>query len=238
MNIFDLYLDKIKELVKELNKEGLIELPESLDGINVDIPPANFKCDMSSNVAMVLSKSNKKSPLIIAEELIKFINNLQKIWKNVKERLIKEYAFLSKEASLCISPSDFGFHNSLYTQNNNLIFHDFEYFGWDDPVKLISDFSHNAAMNLTKEIEQLWFSEVSEIYGKHLLGRLSAAWPMYGLNWCLIILNEFKDELWNRRIIADDSKALLRDEYLSTQLAKSKNKLNALALIYKNKFFW
>ena len=78
MNIFDLYLDKIKELVKELNKEGLLELPESLDGINVDIPPANFKCDMSSNVAMVLSKSNKKSPLIIAEELIKFIKKRDK----------------------------------------------------------------------------------------------------------------------------------------------------------------
>ena len=78
MNIFDLYLDKIKELVKELNKEGLIELPESLDGINVDIPPANFKCDMSSNVAMVLSKSNKKSPLIIAEELIKLIKKRDK----------------------------------------------------------------------------------------------------------------------------------------------------------------
>ena len=78
MNIFDLYLDKIKELLKELNKEGLIELPESLDGINVDIPPANFKCDMSSNVAMVLSKSNKKSPLIIAEELIKFIKKRDK----------------------------------------------------------------------------------------------------------------------------------------------------------------
>ena len=78
MNIFDLYLDKIKELLKELNKEGLIELPESLDGINVDIPPVNFKCDMSSNVAMVLSKSNKKSPLIIAEELIKYIKKKDK----------------------------------------------------------------------------------------------------------------------------------------------------------------
>ena len=78
MNIFDVYLDKIKELVKELNKDGLIELPESLDGVNVDIPPANFKCDISLNVAMVLSKINKKSPLIIAEELIKFIKKRDK----------------------------------------------------------------------------------------------------------------------------------------------------------------
>jgi arginyl-tRNA synthetase len=78
MNIFDVYLDKIIKLVKELNKKGLIELPESFDGINTDIPPANFKCDISSNVAMVLSKSNKKSPLIVAEELIKFIKKKDK----------------------------------------------------------------------------------------------------------------------------------------------------------------
>ena len=78
MNIFDVYLDKIIKLVSELNKKGLIELPESFDGINTDIPPANFKCDISSNVAMVLSKSNKKSPLIVAEELIKFIKKKDK----------------------------------------------------------------------------------------------------------------------------------------------------------------
>jgi arginyl-tRNA synthetase len=73
MNIFDLYLDKIKELIIKLNKEGIINLPENLDGINVDIPPTNFKCDISTNVALVLSKINKKNPLIIAEELAKFI---------------------------------------------------------------------------------------------------------------------------------------------------------------------
>ena len=117
-------------------------------------------------------------------------------------------------------------------------FLDFEYFGWDDPVKLIADFSHHAAMNLSEEIEHLWFSGVSEIYGKHLLSRLSSAWPLYGLNWCLIILNEFKDEVWSRRCAADDSIENLRDELLSTQLAKSRNKLNSLAQSYKNKYYW
>jgi arginyl-tRNA synthetase len=73
MNIFDLYLDKIKNLVKKLNKDRLIDLPESLNGINVDIPPANFECDISTNVSMVLSKINKKSPLDLANQLIDFI---------------------------------------------------------------------------------------------------------------------------------------------------------------------
>ena len=139
---------------------------------------------------------------------------------------------------LILSPSDFGFHNSLRSQNGNLIFHDFEYFGWDDPVKLISDFSHHAAMDLSKELEQIWFLEVSEIYGKHLIERLSAAWPMYGLNWCLIMLNEFKDEVWSRRCAADKSKSDLREKHLKIQLDKSRNKLNELSKNYKNKFFW
>ncbi|MDB4845950.1 arginine--tRNA ligase [Candidatus Pelagibacter sp.] len=73
MNIFDLYLDKIKDLIKRLNKEGLIEIPESLNGINVDIPPANFDSDISSNVSMILSKINKRSPIDIANQLVEII---------------------------------------------------------------------------------------------------------------------------------------------------------------------
>ena len=76
MNIFDLYLDKIKILIKKLNKEGALELPESLNGINVDIPPANFDFDISTNVAMVLSKINKKSPMDIANQLIPLIEKI------------------------------------------------------------------------------------------------------------------------------------------------------------------
>ena len=75
MNIFDLYLDKIIILIKKLNKDGSLELPESLNGINVDIPPSNFDCDISTNVAMVLSKANKKSPIDIANILIELIKN-------------------------------------------------------------------------------------------------------------------------------------------------------------------
>jgi arginyl-tRNA synthetase len=73
MNIFDLYLDKIIILIKKLNKEGSLELPENLNGINVDIPPSNFDCDISTNIAMVISKANKKSPVDIANSLINLI---------------------------------------------------------------------------------------------------------------------------------------------------------------------
>ena len=75
MNIFDLYLDKIMILIKKLNKDGSLDLPKSLNGINVDIPPSNFNCDISTNVAMVLSKANKKTPFDIANILIDLMKN-------------------------------------------------------------------------------------------------------------------------------------------------------------------
>ena len=69
MNIFELYLDKIKLIISDLNKNGELLIPETFSGINAEIPPPNFDCDISTNVAMVLSKLNKKSPLELAEKI-------------------------------------------------------------------------------------------------------------------------------------------------------------------------
>ncbi|MDB3889364.1 arginine--tRNA ligase [Candidatus Pelagibacter sp.] len=69
MNIFEIYLDKIKSIIVDLNKKRELTIPESLNGINSEIPPAKFDSDISTNVAMVLSKLNKKSPLDLAEKI-------------------------------------------------------------------------------------------------------------------------------------------------------------------------
>ena len=73
MNIFAIYLDKIKKLIIKLNNENIIQIPDSLNGINVEIPPAKFDCDISTNVAMVLSKTNKRSPIDLANQLADLI---------------------------------------------------------------------------------------------------------------------------------------------------------------------
>ena len=73
MNIFAIYLDKIKKLIIKLNNENIIQIPDSLNGINVEIPPAKFDCDISTNVAMVLSKANKKTPIDLANQLADLI---------------------------------------------------------------------------------------------------------------------------------------------------------------------
>ena len=73
MNIFDINLDKIKKIIIDQNKKGSLKLPDNLDSINVDIPPKQFDYDISTNVAMVLSKLNQKSPIDLANQLIDLI---------------------------------------------------------------------------------------------------------------------------------------------------------------------
>ena len=70
MNIFEEYKNKILTIIKKAEKDKLLILPENLNGVNVDSTPPNIDFDLSTNVSMVLSKSNNKSPNIIAETII------------------------------------------------------------------------------------------------------------------------------------------------------------------------
>ena len=79
MNIFEEYLDKIKESLLHLSKkEGLI-LPETFDGITTEVPPPKFNSDISTNVAMVLSKINKKNPIDLANTLSETLKKNDKL---------------------------------------------------------------------------------------------------------------------------------------------------------------
>ena len=92
MNIFEIYLNKILDLIKKANQDNLIELPENLSGINVDIPPSKYNCDMSTNVAMVLSKPNKKSPIELAETIANIIKSDD---KNIDEIKVEKPGFIN-----------------------------------------------------------------------------------------------------------------------------------------------
>ena len=83
MNIFDQYLDKIKEITLSLSKSGNIVLPDTLDGITAEIPPLKFDSDISTNVAMILSKINKKSPMDLADVLVNEIKKKDQLIDNI-----------------------------------------------------------------------------------------------------------------------------------------------------------
>ena len=83
MNIFELYLDKIKSTIVDLQKKDQLIIPETLNGISAEIPPAKFDCDISTNVAMVLSKINKKTPLDLAEKISLSLKNNDSLIQNI-----------------------------------------------------------------------------------------------------------------------------------------------------------
>ena len=83
MNIFDQYLDKIKEILSTLSSNGDLILPDSLNGITAEIPPSKFDSDISTNVAMVLSKINNKSPSDLASILAEKIKKEDKFIEEI-----------------------------------------------------------------------------------------------------------------------------------------------------------
>ena len=79
MNIFEEYLDNIKKILLDLSKKGSLILPSTLDGITAEIPPSKFDSDISTNVAMILSKLNNKSPTDLANILSEEIKKKDKL---------------------------------------------------------------------------------------------------------------------------------------------------------------
>ena len=92
MNIFENYLLKIEKVIKSAHKDNLLELPDNLSGINVDIPPAKFSGDISTNVAMVLSKINKKPPIELAKQIADLIKDSD---SNINEISIEKPGFIN-----------------------------------------------------------------------------------------------------------------------------------------------
>ena len=95
MNIFEIYLEKIKSIISELQKNNKITVPDNLNGISAEIPPPKFNCDISTNVAMVLSKINNKPPIELAEQIAPIIKGKDKLIEtvNIGAKVPKSVAF-------------------------------------------------------------------------------------------------------------------------------------------------
>jgi len=121
-----------------------------------------------------------------------------------------------------LSPSDFGFHNARRRTDGKLVFLDFEYFGWDDPAKTISDFLLHPAMMLATDRKTRFIRKTRDglRLQKDFLLRLKAVFPLFGLKWCLIMLNEFLPADMERRCFAE-AQHVRREVIRSKQLAKA-----------------
>ena len=125
-----------------------------------------------------------------------------------------------------LSPSDFGFHNALRRSDGQIVFLDFEHFGWDDPAKMVSDFLLHPGMELNEGLKQRFVSGIlGRIVGsERLASRVGIVYPLFGLKWCMILLNEFLPEHLSRREFASATE-FNTEELRSKQLEKARTML-------------
>ncbi len=159
---------------------------------------------------------------------------LQPLWSRIRERAILA-AGSSLEAPLgkevrCVSPSDFGFHNALRGDDGTIYFIDFEYAGWDDPAKLISDFFSQVALPVPLGYFEEFAAGVTAAVGdpdKTVAARARLLLPAYRIKWCCILLNEFRSVGRERRVYA----GVDADRRKSEQLSKARRLLNDLSQV-------
>ena len=126
MNIFNKYLDIIIKLLNDEKNRGKLLLPDNFNSILVEIPPEKFNCDLSTNVAMVLSKINKTSPMKIAEQIKELLDEIP----DVQETTIAKPGFLNIKLNnnhwnllvkdILSKPKDYGV-NLKEKKNNYLV---------------------------------------------------------------------------------------------------------------------
>lgn len=132
--------------------------------------------------------------------------SLHPVWSAVQERLQASYTPAERTAVLhpeqrCLSPSDFGFHNALLDAHQKLWFLDFEYAGWDDPAKTVCDFFWQVDVPAPRDSLPIFLDAVQP-FGGNVVQRVRALFPLFGVKWATIVLNEFLPDSQSRRHFA------------------------------------
>ena len=104
----------------------------------------------------------------------------------------------------CVSPGDFGFHNAIRTPWG-IKFFDFEFSGWDDPVKTVVDFDLQPRVPLSSRVRVLGNSLPQ--LGKGLAERYDVLFPILKLKWTCIILSVLNPDRYAQITALDDGQA-------------------------------
>jgi len=202
-------------------------------GQHSDLPVASDACfSISDHLELVerrmlrLAALDHEAPHASEAQRLVF-TTLRPAWDGVRQRAMRGALALDldlhrslSEAEYCLSPSDFGFHNALATDDGRLIFIDFEYAGRDDPAKLVVDFFCQPEVpvplaHLDRFIARLALDEAAQARCHLLL-------DVARVKWACILLNDFLPVGAARRAFAERSE---REARCAAQLEKAKAKL-------------
>ena len=171
----------------------------------------------------------------LAREALHFARSeLLPVWESVRDETLTgardNGLSLDRPLGLlnrCVSPSDFGFHNSLLAFDGLVTFLDFEYAGWDDPAKLICDFFCQPAVPVSPRHFYRFSRAVGDCFpdSAAVVARARLLFPAYRVKWVCIRLNEFLPAGGDRRRFSTGEELVIRQSH---QIARAREALAAL----------
>jgi hypothetical protein len=210
------FMLKLKQLSKEIKFNSIAMASES--------------CISSSDLFSQIQKRRHELEQLNLAVLNNFLrDSFDPCFNLVRDFSVDEWPYPVEQplarSKLTLSPSDFGFHNAVRCSTNVLCFFDFEYFGWDDPVKVIADLQWHPGMNLTSENKAYLTRALLGVYSEdlELPKRLRASWALYGLRWSLILLNVYNPWKRNDYIHGANDNDMAFEKVQQTQLRKSES---------------
>ncbi len=229
-SISDSDIGQVVAFSEQLRKLGRVQESRTL-------PPASEACfsigDIVKNLKQRLSRllniENKNPEYealsgFLKNEFIPCFKKTNNGCLNQADRMSIPFNGKLSRNERVLSTSDFGFHNAIKDRDGRIFFVDFEYFGWDDPSKTICDFLLHPAMNLNHKLKNAFFRSMVHTFGDlgALPERTKIVYPLFGLKWCLILLNEFVPEFMSRRIFSMENDTDQKRQ-LTMQLKKARN---------------
>lgn len=195
----DIQKSDVKKVAKFLKK--LSKLSKEKDASK--LPMASESAGSMKQYQEILEQRFKKlihfkNVSLYKAELTEILDILLPLYQRMKHAMQKAYKMKNRQMgvsfpSLTLSPSDIGFSNILKTRDGRLFFYDFEYAGWDDPAKTISDFYLHPGVSLTVKHRELFFVNVVDIADrKDIYNRLGWVYLLLSIKWCVIMLNPFR----------------------------------------------
>ena len=211
------YVEGRKIEQKDLNKDCIEQAIAFIEDINQEqfresdeaqklIEASDACLNMAIHVGSVRNRLDRLRALKPDDSLDEaahwFVSQtLYPIFKDSLERIeIAGNEPVMERSRQIISPSDFGFHNAVLRDDGRICFIDFEYAGWDDPVKMICDFFCQPEIRVKETHLKKFVNRVSKIVCEDSLqSNVEKLLPLYIIKWCCIILNVFDPLIKNRK---------------------------------------
>ncbi|MDQ8199168.1 aminoglycoside phosphotransferase family protein [Pelagicoccus enzymogenes] len=169
------------------------------------LPPAAEACDsLQEHLASLSPRRNAwlsqalqtKSPTPWSQWIC---GPLEDAFQSLAKTAISHPRFKARSSrdAFIISPSDFGLHNAIRLENGTLKFIDFEYAGWDDPAKTLSDFFLQPRNNFPEQTKAAWREAFLQMLAPSqrtdVLQRLPVVEACCKMRWIYIILKSRLD---------------------------------------------